>query len=136
MKLSHGLPSLLACTAWALPSESSALAPRDNEVAFPDRVSYFGVFYTGITSSIYFFLASSDNPYNFEPLNAGNPALDPATEKIGSGGVRDPNIVVGEGVDKDRKWYIIGTDLDTAKVCIWCFSIGFQDTTYQCGWLI
>jgi hypothetical protein len=96
----------------ALPSQSTgatSLAAR----ADTSLVGYLGVFFLGDAPNIYFYLSDGNNPLAFKALNKGNPILKPT---LGTKGVRDPSIISGNGTEEGKKWYIIGTDLDIAKV--------------------
>lgn len=74
---------------------------------------YLGVFFLGEEPRVYFYISKGNDALSFRPLNNGNPVLVPT---IGTGGIRDPSIVAGAGKEVGKKWYIIGTDLDIAKV--------------------
>lgn len=114
MKFSHLLPVLLAVGTYALPAqpaESTELQTR----ADASLVGYLGVFFLGSAPNVYFYLSNGNNAFSFKALKGGSPILDPT---LGTGGVRDPSIVNGGGAEAGKKWYIIGTDLDIAKVRI------------------
>ncbi|KAI9050200.1 hypothetical protein LZ554_006341 [Drepanopeziza brunnea f. sp. 'monogermtubi'] len=78
----------------------------------PPLVGYLGVFFLGSDPDVYFYLSNGNEAFSYKPLNGGKPILNPT---IGTGGVRDPSIIEGGGNDYNRKWYIIGTDLDIGK---------------------
>jgi hypothetical protein len=113
MKLRRFAAAILAaCTAYAFPStsiDSTEIAYR----ADSSLVGYLGVFFLGDAPNIYFYLSNGNNPISLKALNKGNPILTPT---LGTKGVRDPSIVNGNGTEEGKKWYIIGTDLDIAKV--------------------
>jgi hypothetical protein len=55
-------------------------------------------------------------------LNKRNLILKPT---LGTKEVRDPSIINGNRTEEGKKWYIIGTGLDIARVCSTCFlSVG------------
>ena len=97
--------------AYALPAQSeiNALAER----ADASLVGYLGVFFLGSEPNVYFYLSNGNNAISFKALNKGAKILDPTS---GTGGIRDPSIISGAGSEAGKKWYIIGTDLDIAKV--------------------
>jgi hypothetical protein len=104
---------LAASTVCALPTQSGTT--QDIAVrADPSLVGYLGVFFLGSEPNVYFYLSNGNNAISFKALNAGKKILDPT---LGTGGVRDPSIISGAGAEAGKKWYIIGTDLDIAKVC-------------------
>lgn len=108
-----------ASTAYSLPTEPESrqdLAAR----ADPNLVGYLGVFFLGSEPNVYFYLSNGNNAISFKALNGGAKILDPST---GTGGVRDPSIINGAGAEAGKKWYIIGTDLDIAKVTFTTISI-------------
>ncbi|KAK1994002.1 arabinosidase [Colletotrichum falcatum] len=105
----------LAATALANPIQSldlaragASLAPR----ADPSLTGYLGAFFLGEDPYVYLYLSNGNDATSFRPLNGGSPVLRPTQ---GTGGVRDPAIVQGGGADKDKKWFMVGTDLDIAK---------------------
>lgn len=102
---------LLAATATSMPAASTDISQRE---ADPSLAGYLGVFFLGNEPSVYFYLSNGNNAFSFKALNGGRSILDP---KLGTGGVRDPSLIEGGGAEKGKKWYIIGTDLDIAKVC-------------------
>lgn len=107
--------SLAATSVQASPIQSldfsgTSLAPR----ADPSLTGYLGAFFLGADPYVYLYLSNGNNPTSFRALNSGSPVIRPTK---GTGGVRDPAIVVGGGAEKGKKWYIVGTDLDIAKVC-------------------
>jgi hypothetical protein len=112
MKLSNLLPILSSIlvipdTPLQTPDSSSLESRADSSL-----VGYLGAFFLGDKPYVYFDLSNSNNATSFKPLNSGNPLLIPT---VGTGGVRDPSIIVGAGPDLGKKRYIIGTDLDIAK---------------------
>jgi hypothetical protein len=107
------LPYLLAIGTCQLPEEPQIGPPLIADV--PPLEGYLGVFFLGSDPDVYFFLSDGNDAFSYKALNGGNPILNPT---IGTGGVRDPSIIEGGGNDATRKWYIIGTDLDIAKVCL------------------
>ncbi|KAF4784900.1 hypothetical protein HER10_EVM0000292 [Colletotrichum scovillei] len=105
--------SLAATSVQASPIQSldfsgTSLAPR----ADPSLTGYLGAFFLGADPYVYLYLSNGNNPTSFRALNSGSPVIRPTK---GTGGVRDPAIVVGGGAEKGKKWYIVGTDLDIAK---------------------
>lgn len=86
--------------------------------ADPNLAGYLGAFFLGDVPSVYFYTSKNDNANALTALNSGNPVLVPTT---GTGGVRDPTIVAGGGVEAGQKWYILGTDLDIGKVSSFFF---------------
>lgn len=115
MRISNLFRALLvATTISALPtevSESKQIATR----ADSSLVGYLGVFFLGDAPNIYFYLSNGNNAISFKALKSGQPILVPT---LGTGGVRDPSIINGNGTELGKKWYIIGTDLNIAKVKI------------------
>ncbi len=103
------LCSAILAAASALPSLSVDTTSLNTTLA-----GYLGVFFLGDAPNIYFYLSDGANPIAFKALNKGNPILKPT---LGTKGVRDPSIISGNGTEEGKKWYIIGTDLDIAKVC-------------------
>ncbi|KAK0376880.1 arabinosidase [Colletotrichum limetticola] len=106
--------SLAATSVQASPIQSldfsgTSLSPR----ADPSLTGYLGAFFLGADPYVYLYLSNGNNPTSFRALNSGSPVIRPTK---GTGGVRDPAIVVGGGAEKGKKWYIVGTDLDIAKV--------------------
>ncbi|KAK7540249.1 hypothetical protein IWX49DRAFT_197018 [Phyllosticta citricarpa] len=102
----------VSVTAHALPLEFGALDKRHTT----DLVGYFAVFFKGDTTDnqrVWFYLSNGNDPCSFRPLNGDRPVLTP---NGGTGGVRDMAIVVGGGSERGTKWYILGTDLDAAKM--------------------
>ncbi|KAF6822262.1 glycoside hydrolase family 43 protein [Colletotrichum plurivorum] len=102
---------LAATAAFASPvdlTHDAALARR----ADPSLTGYLGAFFLGAEPNVYLYLSNGNNPTSFRALNAGAPVLRPTK---GTGGVRDPALVEGGGADKDKKWFIVGTDLDIGK---------------------
>lgn len=77
---------------------------------------YLGAFFLGDEPDVYFYLSQNNSAISFSALNGGNPILVPT---VGTGGVRDPAIVIGGGIEAGQKWYIVGTDLDISKVRSW-----------------
>ncbi len=75
---------------------------------------YLGAFFRGDEPYVYFDLSNGNDALSYLPLNDGSPILKPT---LGTGGVRDPNIVAGGGLEASSKWYLLGTDLDISKVC-------------------
>ncbi|KAF4556488.1 Hypothetical protein D9617_1g083660 [Elsinoe fawcettii] len=86
---------------------TSSLLPRQSK-----NVAYLNAFFFGAEPKVYFDLSNGNNPLSFSILNNGAPIL---TATSGTGGVRDPNLVLGGGPDAGSKWYILGTDLDIGK---------------------
>ncbi|ORY19127.1 arabinosidase [Clohesyomyces aquaticus] len=80
--------------------------------ADPSLTGYLGAFFLGDKPSVYFYLSNGNNALSFKALNGGNPVINPTK---GTGGVRDPAIVVGGGSEAGKKYYIIGTDLNIGK---------------------
>jgi hypothetical protein len=76
-------------------------------------VGYLGAFFLGTDPYVYLYLSNGNNAVSFKALNGGSPVIKP---KLGTGGVRDPAIVQGGGSEAGKKWYIVGTDLNIAKV--------------------
>jgi len=74
-----------------------------------------GAFFLGNEPSVYFDLSNGNNPISFKALNAGAAVIKPT---LGTGGVRDPSIIIGGGSEAGNKWYIIGTDLNIATVSL------------------
>lgn len=74
---------------------------------------YLGAFFLGADPYVYLYLSNGNNAISFKALNGGSPVIKPTK---GTGGVRDPAIVQGGGAEAGKKWYIVGTDLDIAKV--------------------
>jgi hypothetical protein len=112
LPLFHLAAAILAfCSPYthALPSQSA----NATSLADSSLVGYLGVFFLGDAPNIYFYLSDGNNPIAFKALNKGNPILKPT---LGTKGVRDPSIISGNGTEEGKKWYIIGTDLDIAKV--------------------
>ncbi|EFQ32395.1 arabinosidase [Colletotrichum graminicola M1.001] len=89
-------------------ASSSSLATR----ADPSLTGYLGAFFLGADPYVYLYLSQGNSATSFRALNGGSPVLRPTK---GTGGVRDPSIVQGGGADKDKKWFIIGTDLNIDK---------------------
>lgn len=112
------LPVLLTITppTSALPSQSldfsaylsSSLLPR----ADPSLTSYLGAFFLGDKPSVYLYASNGNNGVSFKALNKGQPVINPTR---GTQGVRDPSLIAGGGPDTQKKWYIIGTDLNIGK---------------------
>ncbi|KAI3393746.1 hypothetical protein diail_3747 [Diaporthe ilicicola] len=122
------MPSILrtATAALLLAGSSLALVARSpqhldlRELGLPERradpslTGYLGTFFLGDEPDVYFYLSNGNDAISFKALNGGKAVLTPTT---GTGGVRDPAIVPGGGAEAGKKWYIVGTDLDIAKVC-------------------
>lgn len=112
-----------ACCALSVPSpnmESRGL--NLGELGLPPAkradaslTGYLGTFFLGDEPDVYFYLSQGNNAVSFSALNGGDAVLVPS---VGTGGVRDPAIVAGGGDEAGKKWYIVGTDLDIAKVCL------------------
>lgn len=109
----------LALAAWfgsclATPMQSLNLEDYGLKVerADPSLVGYLGAFFLGADPYVYFYLSNGNNPTSFKALNRGSPVMRPTK---GTGGVRDPYLVQGGGVEAGQKWYIIGTDLNIGK---------------------
>lgn len=101
---------LAVCAVLGLPTEtgeSTSVSAR----ADSSLVGYLGVFFLGDEPSVYFYLSNGNNALSFTALNDGSPILVPT---LGTKGVRDPSIIKGQ----NGTWYIIGTDLDIATVCL------------------
>ena len=113
MRISTFFTAILAATTTsALPAESTE--SKDIAVrADSSLVGYLGVFFLGDAPNIYFYQSNGNNAISFKALNGGQPILVP---NLGTGGVRDPSIINGNGSEAGKKWYIVGTDLDIAKV--------------------
>lgn len=114
MRFSHFFSAFLtASVTLALPTE---ISPSTDliERADPSLVGYLGVFFLGDVPSLYFYISNGNNALSFTALNKGSPVYKPT---LGTGGVRDPSIINGAGAEAGKKWYIIGTDLNIAKVC-------------------
>lgn len=108
MKCPTFLLTALAGLASASPiSPSHPLQPRQS-----GKVGYLNAFFFGAEPKVYFDLSNGNNPLSFSILNGGQPIL---TATSGTGGVRDPNLVLGGGAEEGQKWYILGTDLDIGK---------------------
>lgn len=99
-------------TAYAIPSESSTTRGLSQR-ADPSLVGYLGVFFLGDAPNVYFYLSDGNDALAFNALNGGGPIPVPTLETLG---VRDPSIISEGGDEAGNKWYIIGTDLDVAKV--------------------
>ena len=102
----------------------AALGPRDVGIqcikrADPNLTGYLGAFFLGADPYVYFYLSNGNNAISFKALNKGSPVIKPTK---GTEGVRDPAIVQGGGTEAGKKWYIVGTDLDIAKVIKWALS--------------
>lgn len=112
MRISRFIGVVVAGLACAFPAqlEVKSLGER----ADASLVGYLGVFFLGSEPNVYFYLSNGNNAISFKALNKGAKILDPTS---GTGGVRDPSIIAGAGSEAGKKWYIIGTDLDIAKVC-------------------
>jgi len=91
-------------------SEGASSAAR----AHSGLTGYLGAFFLGSDPFVYFYLSNGNNPVSYKALNSGRPVIRPTK---GTGGVRDPALVQGGGEEAGKKWYIVGTDLDIAKVC-------------------
>lgn len=74
--------------------------------------SYLGAFFLGDKPSVYFYQSNGNNAVSFKALNKGQPVLNPTK---GTQGVRDPSLIAGGGDESEKKWYIIGTDLNIGK---------------------
>lgn len=122
--------------AWAAPNprpDAQSLSLRD--LGLPpvkrqdsDLAGYLGAFFLGDEPDVYFYLSNGNDAVSFSALNDGDAVIIPTT---GTGGVRDPAIVPGGGDEAGQKWYIVGTDLDIAKVrslCPWPPRIAVRDT--------
>lgn len=113
MKLAYLLASALSVSgvlAWPTTTTSpNGLAVR----ADSSLVGYLGIFFLGNEPDVYFYLSNGNDALSFTALNGGDPIIVPT---LGTGGVRDPSIIKGGGDEAGNKWYIIGTDLDIAKV--------------------
>jgi hypothetical protein len=113
MKLSTFFSAVLAAsTISAFPIQSAGskdIATR----ADPSLVGYLGVFFLGDALNIYFYQSNGNNAISLQALNGDQPILVPNLE---TGGVRDPFIINGNGSEVGKKWYIVGTNLDIAKV--------------------
>lgn len=112
---------LLAFGLWAQliasnPIDVSDLGVPIESRADPSLVGYLGAFFLGADPYVYFYLSNGNNPVSFKALNRGQPVIRPTK---GTGGVRDPAIVSGGGAEAGKKWYIVGTDLNIAKVWIY-----------------
>ncbi|KAH7135748.1 glycosyl hydrolase [Dendryphion nanum] len=100
----------------ALPAQSldfsaylpSSVLPR----ADPSLTSYLGAFFLGDKPSVYLYASNGNNGVSFRALNKGQPVINPTK---GTLGVRDPSLIAGGGPESQKKWYIIGTDLNIAK---------------------
>lgn len=103
---------LAARTVYATTTASST-AQGLSQRADSSLVGYLGVFFLGDEPNVYFHLSDGNDAIAFNPLNGGSPILVPT---LGTLGVRDPSIINGGGDEAGNKWYIIGTDLDIAKV--------------------
>lgn len=118
--LRHFLVALLsatACSALVTPN-SQTTGLEDLGFSLPKRADnsltgYLGAFFLGDEPDVYFYLSEGNDPVSFTALNEGSPILVPT---LGTGGVRDPAIVVGGGDEAGKKWYVVGTDLDISKV--------------------
>lgn len=112
------ITALIAYFLWA---QSTVASPIDlsefgiqvEARADPSLVGYLGAFFLGADPYVYFYLSNGNNAISFKSLNNGTPVIKPTK---GTGGVRDPAIVQGGGSEAGKKWYIVGTDLDIAKV--------------------
>jgi hypothetical protein len=103
---------LVVTTISAFPTELSG--SKDIAIRVDSSlVGYLGVFFLGDAPNIYFYLSNGNNAISFKALKSGQPILVPT---LGTGGVRDPSIINGNGTELGKKWYIIGTDLNIAKV--------------------
>ncbi|KAK8209399.1 arabinosidase [Phyllosticta capitalensis] len=101
----------LLCTSiagHAVPLDFGSLDKRQST----NLVGYFGIFFKGNDQRVYFYLSNGNDPCSFRPLNGDRPVL---SANGGTGGVRDMSIVVGDGNEKGRKWFMLGTDLDITK---------------------
>jgi hypothetical protein len=83
-----------------------------NRRADPNLTGYLGAFFLGNDPYVYLYLSNGNTPTQFTALNKGQPVIKPTA---GTGGVRDPAIVVGGGSEAGKKWYIVGTDLNIGK---------------------
>lgn len=108
----------LAIALWARIITSNPIDFADLGVLAEKRadtslVGYLGAFFLGADPYVYFYLSNGNNAISFRSLNGGQPVIKPTK---GTGGVRDPAIVQGGGSEAGKKWYIVGTDLNIAKV--------------------
>lgn len=109
---------LTAVALWTSLTTSSPLNLGTLGIPFERRadsslVGYLGAFFLGADPYVYFYLSNGNNALSFKALNGGQPVIKPTK---GTGGVRDPAIVQGGGSEAGKKWYIVGTDLNIAKV--------------------
>ncbi|PNS14721.1 hypothetical protein CAC42_1743 [Sphaceloma murrayae] len=104
--------SLLVSAFAALTSSSPITSSKSLEARQSNKVAYLNTFFFGAEPKVYFDLSNGNNPLSFSILNGGQPVL---TATSGTGGVRDPAIVLGGGAEEGQKWYILGTDLDIGK---------------------
>ncbi|EKD20287.1 uncharacterized protein L3040_007295 [Drepanopeziza brunnea f. sp. 'multigermtubi'] len=101
------LPYLLAIGTCQTPQLADPLV-----LDAPPLVGYLGAFFLGNAPDIFFYLSNGNEAFSYKALNGGKPVLTPT---LGTGGVRDPSIIEGGGQEYQKKWYIIGTDLDISK---------------------
>jgi hypothetical protein len=118
--------ALVASLLWAQSIVASPIDLSDFGIQAGGRadsslVGYLGAFFLGADPYVYFYLSNGNNAISFKSLNKGQPVIKPTK---GTGGVRDPAIVQGGGSEAGKKWYIVGTDLDIAKVSNSTFSRG------------
>ena len=104
---------LLFCSAILAAASTPASLSVDKTSLNTTLAGYLGVFFLGDAPNVYFYLSDGANPIAFKALNKGNPILKPT---LGTKGVRDPSIISGNVTEEGKKWHIIGTDLDIAKV--------------------
>lgn len=114
---------LLALPSWTQPSRAELTSLREPPLTPTKRadtnlVGYLGAFFLGADPYVYLYQSNGNSPTSFRALNRGQPVIRPTR---GTGGVRDPAIVQGGGQEEGQKWYIVGTDLNIAKV--WCLPL-------------